>query len=86
MNALQMRSGGCWCRFSILGGVVGRGGVKCSCSGSRRFLDGPRESGREAYLSYSHGRRRYASFDGEGVDFGGCWSPGSSPGMIARER
>jgi hypothetical protein len=20
-----------------------------------------------------------------GVDFGGCWSPGSSPGMIARE-
>jgi hypothetical protein len=22
---------------------------------------------------------------GTGVDSGGCWSPGSSPGMIARE-
>jgi hypothetical protein len=36
-------------------------------------------------LIYSGGRRRYASLDFEGVDFGGCWSPGSSPGMIARE-
>ena len=25
------------------------------------------------------------SLDGKGVDLGGCWSPGSSPGMIARE-
>ena len=26
------------------------------------------------------------SLDGKGVDLGGCWSPGSSPGMIASER
>ena len=31
------------------------------------------------------GRRHYVSRDGKGVDLGGCWSPGSSPGMIARE-
>jgi len=29
--------------------------------------------------------RCYASLDGKGVDLGGCWSPGSSPGMIAHE-
>ena len=44
------------------------------------------ESGREAYLSYSRGRCRYLSLDGTGIDFGGCWSPGSSPGMTASER
>ena len=37
-------------------------------------------------MFYSRGRRRYVSLDGKGVDLGGCWSPGSSPGMIARER
>jgi len=36
-------------------------------------------------LFCSRGRRRYVSLDGKGVDLGGCWSPGSSPGMIARE-
>jgi hypothetical protein len=39
----------------------------------------------EAYLFYSRGGR-YVSLDGKGVDLGGCWSPGSSPGMIALER
>jgi hypothetical protein len=36
-------------------------------------------------IIYSRDRRRYVRFDGKGVDFGDCWSPGSSPGMIARE-
>jgi hypothetical protein len=39
----------------------------------------------EAYLCYSRGRPRYVNLDGKGVDLGGCRSPGSSPGMIARE-
>jgi hypothetical protein len=61
------------------------GGVKCPCSGFGAVLDDKRKSGWEAYLFYSRGRRRYVSLDGKGVDLGGCWSPGSSPGMIARE-
>jgi hypothetical protein len=36
-------------------------------------------------LILQRGRRRYVSLDGKGVDLGGCWSPGSSPGMIPRE-
>ena len=48
-------------------------------------LDDEEKVAGEAYLFYSRGRRRYVSLDGEGVDLGGCWSPGSSPGMIARE-
>jgi len=36
-------------------------------------------------LFYSRGRPRYVSLDGKAADLGGCWSPGSSPGMIARE-
>jgi hypothetical protein len=60
------------------------GGVKCLCSAWERFLT---TSGKwlEAYLCYSRGRPRYVNLDGKGVDLGGCWSPGSSPGMIARE-
>ena len=32
MRVSHRRSGGCWCGFSTLDGVV-EGGVKCSCSG-----------------------------------------------------
>jgi hypothetical protein len=39
----------------------------------------------EAYLIYTGGCR-YVSLDGKGIHSGGCWSPASSPGMIARER
>ena len=41
-------------------------------------------AGKRTYF-YSCGRRRYVILDGKGVDLGGCWSPGSSPGMIPRE-
>jgi len=78
MNAFQSR-----CGFLTL--RVGEGSevlVQPLRSGSSRRA----ESGREAYLSYSRGRCRYLSLDSTGVDFGGCWSPGSSPGMIVRER
>ena len=83
MYAFQRRSRGCWCGFSTFGGV-GEGGVKCSCSGLGPVLDDQRKVAGEAYLFYSRGCR-YVSLDGKGVDLGGCWSPGSSPGMIARE-
>ena len=49
-------------------------------------LDDEEKVAGEAYLFYRRGRCRYLSLEGTGVDFGGCWSPGSSPGMIARER
>jgi hypothetical protein len=38
MKVSQRRSGGCWCGFSTLDGVV-KGGVKCSCSGFGGFFD-----------------------------------------------
>jgi hypothetical protein len=60
--------------------------VKCSFNRVGVVLEGRAESGWYAYLFYSRSRRRYVSLDGKGVDLGGCWSPGSSPGMIALER
>ena len=74
------------CGFSsVNGGGVGEGGVKCSCAASERFLRGRAESGGESILVWSGGRRRYVSLDAKGVDLGGCWSPGSSPGIISYE-
>jgi hypothetical protein len=70
-----------WLLFRLLD-LEQRGGrgVKCSCSRFGAVLDDEQKVA-EAYLSYSRGRCRYVSLDGKG----GCWSPGSSPGMIARE-
>jgi hypothetical protein len=64
---------------------VVEGGVKCSCSGFGAVLDDERKvAGKRNYFN-SRARRRHVSLDGNRVDLGGCWSPGSSPGMIARE-
>jgi microcompartment protein CcmK/EutM len=63
-------------RVSTLDGSL-EGGVKCSCSSLGAVLGDERKVAGK--------RRRYVSLDGKGVDLGGCWSAGSSPGMIARE-
>src|SRR5215813_1783160 len=76
------RSGGCWCGLSTLDGVAD-GGLRCSCSAFEAVLE-RRGKRLGSGLFYSHSRR-YVSLDGKGVASGGCWSPGSSPGMIARE-
>jgi hypothetical protein len=66
---------------------LGRSGDRrnCSCSGVGGALHDERKMAGKRTLFYSR-CRRYVSFDGNGVDLGGCWSPGSSPGMIALER
>jgi hypothetical protein len=57
--------------------------VNCSCSRFGAVPDDARNvAGKRTYFR----GRRYVSLDGTGVDFGGCWSPGSSPGMTASER
>ena len=51
MKVSQRRSGGCWCGFSTLDGVV-EGGVKCSCSGFGAVLDDERKvAGKRDYFT-----------------------------------
>ena len=51
MKVSQRRSGGCWCGFSALDGVV-EGGVKCSCSGFGVVLDDERKvAGKRNYFT-----------------------------------
>jgi hypothetical protein len=64
---------------------LGRRSELARAAASERFLTTDGKWPGSAYLFYSR-CRRYVSLDGKGVDLGGCWSPGSSPGMIARER
>jgi hypothetical protein len=51
MKVSQRRSGGCWCGFSTLDGVV-EGEVKCSCSGFGAVVDDERKvAGKRNYFT-----------------------------------
>jgi hypothetical protein len=52
MKASQRRSGGCWCGFSTLGGVLGEGAAKCLCSGFGAVLDDEwKVAGKRTYIT-----------------------------------